>query len=410
MKKAVSTLLAIIMLFLFLPAARAADIFGAPQIELQSETRTDEDIVYLFTKDCGAAAGYERQRSEIYNNLLAQYGSRELAEAALIAAGQEVLIYPVKLMAEIKTNNVILFMGMYDVSGDTLRLTLCEDILPALNANGRFTGKSFDFELRFKLVLHNAVNPTAASPEIRTGTFGAPEAAHIGYEIAEDALNPNPSFVLLPYDEDLLLKNPTRPGYLFAGWVDLRTGGFINRIPANTKSASLSARWTPRSYAVNYVLTTRPGSFIFADNSKNPQTYLFGAETEIYALKEQNGYLFMGWYESPDFTGAPVTTIGKDRTGDLILYAKWRTKKEAEADMIKEKGWCDLDADGSVSASDARLALRASVGLEELTPAQIRRVDFIGNGIVTASTARQLLRIAVGLDDIAEVLRYYSLL
>ena len=410
MKKAVSTFLAIIMLFLFLPAVRAADIFDAPQLALQSETQTDRDIVYLFSKDCGAAAGYERQRSEIYNRLLAQYGSPELAEAALTAAGQEALIYPVKLMAEIKTDNVVLYMGMYDVSGDALRLTLCEDILPALNANGRFTGRSFDFELRFKLVLHNAVNPTTASPEIRTGTFHAPAAAHISYEIAEDAVNPNPSFVLLPYDEDLLLKNPTRPGFLFAGWVDLHTGGFINRIPANTKSASLAARWNPRSYTVNYVLTTRPGPFIYADNSKNPQSYLYGSETEIFALKEQSGYLFMGWYESPDFSGQAVTMIGPQRTGDLILYAKWRTRAEAEAELIKEKGWCDLDADGSVSASDARLALRASVGLEELNPAQIRRVDFTGNGIVTASTARQILRIAVGLDDIAEVLRYYSLL
>lgn len=60
-----------------------------------------------------------------------------------------------------------------------------------------------------------------------------------------------------------------------------------------------------------------------------------------------------------------------------------------------EKG--DVDADGTLSASDARLALRNSVGLEEFTDEQKALADFDGNGSVTAADARAILRVSVGL-------------
>lgn len=61
-----------------------------------------------------------------------------------------------------------------------------------------------------------------------------------------------------------------------------------------------------------------------------------------------------------------------------------------------EKG--DVDGDGAVAAADARLALRASVSLEELTEEQFAQADFDGDGNVTASDARSILRLSVGLD------------
>ena len=409
MKKTVSVLLAALLLFACLPAVSAADIFGAPAVILKSETQTENDVIFEYDLDCGDAAGYERQRQEVYNRLKEQYGSDELARAALIAAGQEALLYPVMLMAEIEVGRITMLMGLYPVTGDSLRLTLCEDIFPAMETNNEFTGEAFDFRLHFKLIIKNDVEPTTASPEVSGETMHAPAAAQIRYEIEADAVNPNPSFLLLPY-EDLHLKNPTRSGYIFSGWLNKATGTFVNTVPANTLNADLAAQWTPRTYTINYVLTTRPGSFIFADNSKNPVSYTCGRNTEIFALNTYNGYLFMGWYEDPDFKGTAVTVVGPDRRGDLILYAKWRTKAEADDELIRQKGWGDPDNDGKITAQDARLALRAAVGLEELTKAQIARIDFIGNGQISAATARQLLRCAVELDNMADVLRYYGLL
>lgn len=55
----------------------------------------------------------------------------------------------------------------------------------------------------------------------------------------------------------------------------------------------------------------------------------------------------------------------------------------------------DIDYDGKYTASDARLLLRAAVGLENI-PVHVGDVD--GDGKITASDARIILRKSVGLD------------
>ena len=64
----------------------------------------------------------------------------------------------------------------------------------------------------------------------------------------------------------------------------------------------------------------------------------------------------------------------------------------------------DPDGDLQVTAYDARLALRRSVGLETFAPGtpQFTACDADGNGSVTAADARSILRAAVGLEDPAD--------
>ncbi|MBR5423308.1 MAG: hypothetical protein IK108_04780 [Clostridia bacterium] len=59
----------------------------------------------------------------------------------------------------------------------------------------------------------------------------------------------------------------------------------------------------------------------------------------------------------------------------------------------------DVDGDGRVTAADARLALRASVGLEKYTAgsAKFTAADYNSDGRITAEDARAILRISVGL-------------
>nr|MCR5041290.1 hypothetical protein [Clostridia bacterium] len=59
----------------------------------------------------------------------------------------------------------------------------------------------------------------------------------------------------------------------------------------------------------------------------------------------------------------------------------------------------DLDGDGQVSAADARLALRASVGLEENTARQNAACDVNLDTEVTPADARLILRKVVGLEE-----------
>ena len=60
----------------------------------------------------------------------------------------------------------------------------------------------------------------------------------------------------------------------------------------------------------------------------------------------------------------------------------------------------DVDHDGSVTAADARLALRRAVELEDFAPGtyEYRAADIIQDGNVTAADARMILRVAVGLE------------
>ena len=59
----------------------------------------------------------------------------------------------------------------------------------------------------------------------------------------------------------------------------------------------------------------------------------------------------------------------------------------------------DNDSDGKITSSDARNALRCSVGLESLSSWQLRASDADRSGTITASDARLILRAGVGLEN-----------
>ena len=69
-------------------------------------------------------------------------------------------------------------------------------------------------------------------------------------------------------------------------------------------------------------------------------------------------------------------------------------EKEPIAAYIKG----DVDGNGKVDAGDARLALRASVGLDTLNDVQQKAADVDGTVGVSSSDARLILRVSVGLE------------
>lgn len=65
----------------------------------------------------------------------------------------------------------------------------------------------------------------------------------------------------------------------------------------------------------------------------------------------------------------------------------------------------DVDNDGRISAADARLALRGSVGLEKMEKDTQRflSADADGDGNITSADARLILRVSVNLDKFYEI-------
>ena len=61
----------------------------------------------------------------------------------------------------------------------------------------------------------------------------------------------------------------------------------------------------------------------------------------------------------------------------------------------------DVDFDGAVTPEDARLTLRASVGLENISAAAKAWADVDRDGKITSADARLILRASVGLEKLA---------
>ena len=66
----------------------------------------------------------------------------------------------------------------------------------------------------------------------------------------------------------------------------------------------------------------------------------------------------------------------------------------------------DVDGDGALHASDARLALRRSVKLENYLPGSTPFIaaDMDGDGAVSAGDARSVLRLSVGLEQAEDII------
>lgn len=81
-----------------------------------------------------------------------------------------------------------------------------------------------------------------------------------------------------------------------------------------------------------------------------------------------------------------------------VALAAWTLALSAYA---LERG--DIDGDGNVNATDARLALRFAAKLDSGTPEQILAADVDGSGGVDSVDARYILRYAAKLEDLPEV-------
>ena len=64
-----------------------------------------------------------------------------------------------------------------------------------------------------------------------------------------------------------------------------------------------------------------------------PTSYRGGQIVVLPELSMKNGLQFLGWYDNPDFTGDPITSILSTDTGDKVFYAKW--EPEVFADSVE---------------------------------------------------------------------------
>ena len=189
-------------------------------------------------------------------------------------------------------------------------------------------------------------------------------------------------------------------GYTFGA----ATAATVNGAPAECRiRASMDPVTRELSpYAMvsfTFPATEAPAYHVYVfGGTANADTAKVGDIVTVTAGQPLDGSVFAYWSVVsgaavlPDILMPQISFIMP--VGDVTLRVNFK-----EADPVAVRG--DVNGDGKINASDARLALRAAVSLENFAPGkwQFVAADADQNGRITAADARLILRAAVGLEN-----------
>ena len=107
---------------------------------------------------------------------------------------------------------------------------------------------------------------------------------------------------------------PAKEGYDFAGWLNGESE--FDFETAVTENITLTAKWTPVTYTITYVLP----SGVTIQNRVT--AYTIESETITLPNLTRAGYTFIGWYDAAN-GGNKVESIPQGSTGAKTFYARW---------------------------------------------------------------------------------------
>ena len=141
------------------------------------------------------------------------------------------------------------------------------------------------------------------------------------------ATNPNTVATYTVLDADVAIQPATRTGYSFLGWYadPAFTGSPVTNLHTmDAENKHYYARWsTPDSYSVTYHLNDATPAGHPATNPNTKLSYNVTEADFAIAAATRTGYSFLGWYDNPGFTGAPITSLHTMDAANKNYYAKW---------------------------------------------------------------------------------------
>ncbi len=126
----------------------------------------------------------------------------------------------------------------------------------------------------------------------------------------------------IEYDATVALNDIgyTRTGYSFAGWAAAPSGSVEYDNGADYTMGlgddTLYAQWTAIDYSITYHLNG-------GTNGGNPASYSVESAAITLAAASKTTYIFRGWYDNVNLTGAKIPAIPAGSTGDREFWAKW---------------------------------------------------------------------------------------
>ena len=198
-------------------------------------------------------------------------------------------------------SNVITFKGTVNAAANTtLAITNCPCTFKDL-ANNYFQG-----------------SPTKT---FSGTTVSASYDYPISYDLDGGTLSAN-SPTSYTYDAAVLLVQPTRTGYAFAGWTGSNGSTKQKSVTINSGShgpRSYVAHWTPITYTITYDFA----GGALPEGSGNPATYAVTNAAYTLVNPVRTGYAFAGW-TGTDLDGPTnEVTVATGSTGDRSYVATW---------------------------------------------------------------------------------------
>ena len=180
-----------------------------------------------------------------------------------------------------------------------------------------------------------------------------PTVYTLTYDLAGGALaqgDTNPTTYTIESDV-ITLKNPTREGYTFAGWIgtDLTAATMeVTIAKGSTGDRSYTATWTPITYKITYDLA----GGALAQGETNPATYTIESDAITLKNPTREGYDFAGWTGTGLTEATMEVIIAKGSTGDRSYTATWKEASGIKAIFSDSKAVNVYTVSGSLVGRD----------------------------------------------------------
>ena len=117
---------------------------------------------------------------------------------------------------------------------------------------------------------------------------------------------------------------PERNGYTFDGWY--KESGYINKVTEISATSIgnlvLFAKWLENDNGIRTITYILNGG---TNPANAPTQYTKGTGLATLPTPTRSNSTFLGWYEYKNGSEIKVTSIGTDRTDNIVLYAKWES-------------------------------------------------------------------------------------
>ena len=143
---------------------------------------------------------------------------------------------------------------------------------------------------------------------------------------------------------------------------------------------------------ITKILKTGTGTNAYTVGSNTDGAIASGSNASPYAVASDSSSDTIGPQKIPVAVGSNTSTLPIGSNTDVNVGS------QTDNPTVELTGG-DVDGDGVVTPSDARLTLRASVMLERFNQFQLLSADTDGDGVITSGDARTILRRSVGLFD-----------